>query len=141
MSYLLRVYLQDRPGSLGLLAVSLGSVGADILSLDVVERGEGYAVRMRLRSGCIAAARAVVGRPPLLSRALAGPVELGWPSGRYRAWPLESLAGKAGGALLPLDVRASGDGHCVLDWPDSAPPYLAVALGPHDLPDARLADA
>lgn len=44
MSYLLRVYLQDRPGSLGLLAVSLGSIGADILSLDVVERGEGYAV-------------------------------------------------------------------------------------------------
>ncbi|GAA2067398.1 amino acid-binding protein [Williamsia deligens] len=44
MSYLLRVHLQDRPGSLGLLAVSLGSVGADILSLDVVERGEGYAV-------------------------------------------------------------------------------------------------
>ncbi|PXW32539.1 UNVERIFIED_CONTAM: hypothetical protein DES50_103327 [Williamsia faeni] len=44
VSYLLRVYLQDRPGSLGLLAVSLGNVGADILSLDVVERGEGYAV-------------------------------------------------------------------------------------------------
>lgn len=44
VSYLLRVYLADRPGSLGLLAVSLGSIGADILSLDVVERGEGYAV-------------------------------------------------------------------------------------------------
>lgn len=44
VSYLLRVYLQDRPGSLGLLAVQLGSVGADILSLEVVERGEGYAV-------------------------------------------------------------------------------------------------
>lgn len=44
VSYLLRVYLQDRPGSLGLLAVQLGSVGADILSLEVVERGNGYAV-------------------------------------------------------------------------------------------------
>ncbi len=44
VSYLLRVYLQDRPGSLGLLAVQLGSVGADILSLEVVERGAGYAV-------------------------------------------------------------------------------------------------
>lgn len=44
MSYLLRVHLQDRPGSLGLLAMSLGSVGADILSLDVVERGDGYAI-------------------------------------------------------------------------------------------------
>ncbi|QXQ15894.1 amino acid-binding protein [Skermania piniformis] len=44
MSFLLRVQLPDRPGSLGTLAVALGSVGADILSLDVVERGLGYAV-------------------------------------------------------------------------------------------------
>ena len=43
-SYLLRVQLEDRPGSLGSLAVALGSVGADILSLDVVERGTGFAV-------------------------------------------------------------------------------------------------
>ena len=43
-SYLLRVELEDRPGSLGSLAVALGSVGADILSLDVVERTSGYAV-------------------------------------------------------------------------------------------------
>lgn len=44
MSYLLRVSLPDRPGSLGALAVALGSVGADILSLDVVERGDGFAI-------------------------------------------------------------------------------------------------
>ncbi len=44
MSFLLRVQLPDRPGSLGSLAVALGSVGADILSMDVVERGAGYAV-------------------------------------------------------------------------------------------------
>ena len=43
-SYLLRVELEDRPGTLGSLAVALGLVGADILSLDVVERGQGYAV-------------------------------------------------------------------------------------------------
>jgi hypothetical protein len=43
-SYLLRVRLEDRPGSLGSLAVALGSVAADILSLDVVERVAGYAV-------------------------------------------------------------------------------------------------
>lgn len=36
--------LEDRPGRLGSLAVALGSVGADILSLDVVERAAGYAV-------------------------------------------------------------------------------------------------
>ncbi len=44
MSYLLRVVLPDRPGSLGLLALALGEAGADILSLDVVERGGGFAV-------------------------------------------------------------------------------------------------
>ena len=43
-SYLLRIELVDRPGSLGALAVALGSVGADILSLDVVERGRGHAI-------------------------------------------------------------------------------------------------
>jgi len=43
-SYLLRIELVDRPGSLGALAVALGSVGADILSLDVVERSGGYAI-------------------------------------------------------------------------------------------------
>lgn len=43
-SYLLRIELIDRPGSLGSLAVALGSVGADILSLDVVERAAGYAI-------------------------------------------------------------------------------------------------
>lgn len=43
-SYLLRIELADRPGSLGSLAVALGSAGADILSLDVVERSSGYAI-------------------------------------------------------------------------------------------------
>jgi hypothetical protein len=43
-SYLLRIRLADRPGSLGALAVALGSVGADILSLDVVERSSGCAI-------------------------------------------------------------------------------------------------
>ncbi|MFN3602295.1 MAG: amino acid-binding protein [Dietzia sp.] len=44
MSYLLRVLLPDRPGSLGSLAVALGTVGADIISLDVVDRFDGVAV-------------------------------------------------------------------------------------------------
>ena len=44
MSYLLRVSLPDRPGMLGAVATALGEVGADILSLDVVERGPAGAV-------------------------------------------------------------------------------------------------
>ncbi len=41
MSFLVRVQLPDRPGSLGSVACALGAVGADILSVDVVERGSG----------------------------------------------------------------------------------------------------
>ncbi|MDT4937198.1 MAG: hypothetical protein QOG80_869 [Pseudonocardiales bacterium] len=44
MSYLLRIVLPDRPGALGAVATALGAVGADILSLDVVERSPGHAV-------------------------------------------------------------------------------------------------
>jgi len=44
MSYLIRVQLPDRPGALGALATAIGATGADILSVDVVERGSGIAV-------------------------------------------------------------------------------------------------
>ena len=44
MSFLLRVTLPDRPGALGLVATALGTVEADIISVDVIERGTGYAV-------------------------------------------------------------------------------------------------
>jgi hypothetical protein len=44
VSYLLRVSLPDRPGMLGAVATALGEVGADIVSLDVVERGPDGAV-------------------------------------------------------------------------------------------------
>lgn len=38
MSFLIRVQLPDTPGSLGSLASALGKIGADILSVDVVDR-------------------------------------------------------------------------------------------------------
>jgi len=44
VSYLLRILLPDRPGMLGAVASALGGVGADILSVDVVERSAGVAV-------------------------------------------------------------------------------------------------
>jgi hypothetical protein len=44
MSYVLRVVLPDRPGSLGAVATALGQIGADILAMDVVERAVGHAV-------------------------------------------------------------------------------------------------
>jgi hypothetical protein len=44
MSFLLRLVLPDRPGALGAVATALGSVGADILSVDVIERSPGFAI-------------------------------------------------------------------------------------------------
>ncbi len=44
MSFLLRVVLPDKPGSLGALATALGNAGADILGVTVVERSAGHAV-------------------------------------------------------------------------------------------------
>jgi len=44
VSYLLRVLLPDRPGMLGAVAAALGDAGADIISIDVVERSAGIAV-------------------------------------------------------------------------------------------------
>lgn len=38
MSYLLRVILPDRPGSLGALATAIGTSGADIVSVDIVDK-------------------------------------------------------------------------------------------------------
>jgi len=42
--YLLRLVLPDRPGALGAVATALGGVGADITSVDVIERGAHHAV-------------------------------------------------------------------------------------------------
>jgi hypothetical protein len=44
VSFLIRVQLPDRPGTLGAVASALGEIGADILSVDVVERGAGLAI-------------------------------------------------------------------------------------------------
>ena len=44
MSFLLRVVLPDKPGSLGAVATALGNAGADILGVDVVERSRGLAI-------------------------------------------------------------------------------------------------
>ena len=44
MSFLIRVQLPDTPGTLGAVATALGTIGADILSVDVVERSSGVAI-------------------------------------------------------------------------------------------------
>jgi hypothetical protein len=44
LSFLIRVQLPDVPGALGAVAAALGAIGADILSVDVVERNNGLAI-------------------------------------------------------------------------------------------------
>jgi hypothetical protein len=44
VSHLLRLVVPDRPGVLGAVATALGTAGIDIVSLDVLERGNGVAV-------------------------------------------------------------------------------------------------
>jgi hypothetical protein len=69
VSYLLRVVLPDQPGMLGAVASALGRAGGDIISVDIVERGNGAAVddlvvdlpSGRLPDGLVSAARSVPG--------------------------------------------------------------------------------
>ena len=42
--YLLRVRLPDRPGALGAVASRIGAVGGDIVSVDIVQRGDTEAI-------------------------------------------------------------------------------------------------
>lgn len=44
MSYLLRVQLPDVPGSLGRLASAIGAAGGNIDAIEIVSRGDGFAV-------------------------------------------------------------------------------------------------
>jgi ACT domain-containing protein len=44
MLFSMRVSLRDQPGALGSLASALGSMGANIVTLDVIDRGNGEAV-------------------------------------------------------------------------------------------------
>ena len=42
--YVVRIRLLDRPGALGQVASRIGSVGGDIVAIDIVQRAEGRAV-------------------------------------------------------------------------------------------------
>jgi len=42
--YVLRIWLPDRPGALGLVASRIGAVGGDIVAIDILDRSEGQAV-------------------------------------------------------------------------------------------------
>jgi hypothetical protein len=43
-NYLIRVQLPDRPGALGAVASRIGSVGGDVVSIEILQRGHGIVV-------------------------------------------------------------------------------------------------
>src|SRR3954467_13931557 len=83
VSYLLRLVVPDRPGILGAVATALGDAGIDIVSVDVLERGNGVAVddivvvlpAERLADSLITAATAVPGVEVESLRPFAGPMD------------------------------------------------------------------
>jgi len=83
VSYLLRLVVPDRPGILGAVATALGVAGIDIVSLDVLERGQGVAVddlvvdlpRDRLPDSLITVAQGVEGVTVESLRPFAGPLD------------------------------------------------------------------
>lgn len=105
MSFLLRIVLPDRPGALGAVATALGAVQADILSVDVIERGPGCAIDDilvelppdRLADSLVSAAATVPGVRVESIRPYAGQID---PHRELEL--LDSLAASADGALLAL---------------------------------------
>jgi len=83
VSYLLRLVVPDRPGILGAVATALGAAGIDIVSVDVLERGDGVAVddvvvelpRDRLPDSLITAVQTVPGVEVEALRPYAGPLD------------------------------------------------------------------
>ena len=105
MTYLLRLVVPDRPGILGAVATALGQAEVDIVSVDVLERGNGVAVDDivvelppdRLPDRLITAAQAVDGVQVESLRPFSGALDT------YRELELlESLARAAEGTAVKL---------------------------------------
>jgi hypothetical protein len=105
VSYLLRLVVPDRPGSLGAVATALGHAGIDIVSVDVLERSGGVAVDDvvvdlppgRLPDTLITAAQQVPGVTVESLRPFAGPLDT-----HRELELLESLARAAEGTAVKL---------------------------------------
>jgi hypothetical protein len=146
VSYLLRLVLPDRPGALGAVATALGAVGADILSVDVIERNavsatDDFVVELppdKLADSLVSAAAEVEGVHVESIRPYAGQIdphrelELLDRLGSGTESSLHVLADgvarvfRAGWALV-LSAPVAGDGH-VLASGGAAPEVLTLPM-------------
>ena len=146
MSYLLRLVVPDRPGTLGALASALGEAGVDIVSFEVVERAPGVAVddvvvdlpRNRPPDTLITVAQAVPGVIVESLRPYAGPLDT------HRELELldelarapEGTTAKLLAAELPpvfhsgwaVVLQAAGEGWEVAATSDAAPTFEGLSL-------------
>jgi hypothetical protein len=158
VSYLLRLVVPDRPGSLGAVATALGHAGIDIVSVDVLERSGGVAVDDvvvdlppgRLPDTLITAAQQVPGVTVESLRPFAGPLDT-----HRELELLESLARAAEGTAVKLlaaelprvfhsgwavVLEAGEDSWRTASYSEAAPGFDGVALpwmplsGPRLLP-------
>jgi hypothetical protein len=148
VSYLLRLVVPDRPGSLGAVATALGDAGVDIVSVDVLERGGGgvavddIVVDLppgRLPDSLITAAQAVPGVQVESLRPFAGPLDTHHELDLLEALALapegtavELLAAELprvfrGGWAAVLCADGTGGG-TLLAASDAAPAFAGLAL-------------
>jgi hypothetical protein len=166
VSYLLRLLVPDRPGSLGAVATALGIAGIDIVSVDVLERGDGVAVDDvvvdlppgRLPDTLITAARTVPGVEVESLRPYAGPLDthrelelLDALAQAAAAPPEPSLSAKLLAAELPrvfhsgwaVVLEATGEDTAARPWvvaaaSDAAPNFEGMTLPWMPLQSPRL---
>jgi hypothetical protein len=156
VSYLLRLVVPDRPGILGAVASAIGAAGIDIVSVDVLERGNGVAVddvvvdlpADRLPDSLITAVRAVPDVEVETLRPFAGPLDTHRELDLLEALSrtAEDAAAKLLAAELPrvfhsgwaVVLSATTDGYEVTAASEAAPAFDGVDLPWMPIPGPRL---
>jgi hypothetical protein len=131
VSYLLRLVVPDRPGTLGAVATALGTAGIDIVSVDVLERGGGTAVDDvvvelplgRVADSLITAVTSVPGVQVESLRPFAGPLDT-----HRELQLLEALARAGTGIAKILAAELPRVFHCGWAVVLAGPPEEATAV-------------
>lgn len=97
-------------------------------------KGMSFGLRARLASGCVAAARELVGHVPVHARPTGAPLRLAWAPGCYQGQPLSALEEPLDTMrVVPVMLEEEEDGCSTLVWPDPRMAYLAMLKGPNDV--------